>query len=245
MARGPHGVDTVGDMTQAMVVTGASHGIGAATARAAASAGYRLALLARSPDPLDALADELGDVAVPLPCDVTDWEQLSATIDRAEAELGALDAVFANAGVVTHTSFLGDGGAPPEQWRDMVLTNVYGAAVTARAALPALTRTRGHLLLTGSVAGRGIRVGSLYSATKHAVTALAQNIRAECVETGVRVTLVQPGLVDTEMISDEQRTRPMLEAHDVAEAVLYALAQPSRVDVNEIVVRPTGQHPLR
>ncbi len=232
-------------MTKTMVITGASQGIGAATARAAAAAGWRPALLARSPEPLSTLAAELGPDTLALPCDVTDWEQLTAALEQAETELDGIDAVFANAGVVTHTSFLGDDEAPPEQWRDMVLTNVYGAAITARAALPALVRSRGHLLFTGSVAGRGIRVGNLYSATKHAVTALAQNIRAECVETGVRVTLVQPGLVDTDMITDEQRTRPQLDSGDVAEAVLYAVSQPQRVDVNEIVVRPTGQHPLR
>lgn len=232
-------------MTKTMVITGASQGIGAATARAAAAAGWRPALLARSPEPLSTLAAELGPDTLALPCDVTDWEQLTAALEQAETELDGIDAVFANAGVVTHTSFLGDDKAPPEQWRDMVLTNVYGAAITARAALPALVRSRGHLLFTGSVAGRGIRVGNLYSATKHAVTALAQNIRAECVETGVRVTLVQPGLVDTDMITDEQRTRPQLDSGDVAEAVLYAVSQPQRVDVNEIVVRPTGQHPLR
>ncbi|QGK69798.1 SDR family NAD(P)-dependent oxidoreductase [Allosaccharopolyspora coralli] len=232
-------------MTKTMLITGASHGIGAATARAAAAAGWRPVLLARSAEPLSALAAELGPDTLTVPCDVTDWEQLTAALERAETELGGIDAVFANAGVVTHTSFLGDDEAPPEQWRDMVLTNVYGAAITARAALPALVRTRGHLLFTGSVAGRGIRVGNLYSATKHAVTALAQNIRAECVDTGVRVSIVQPGLVDTDMITDEQRSRPQLEASDVAEAVLYAVSQPARVDVNEIVVRPTGQHPLR
>ncbi|TDD55507.1 SDR family oxidoreductase [Saccharopolyspora elongata] len=227
-----------------MLITGASRGIGAATARAAAAAGYRLALLARSADSLAPLVDELGDDALALPCDIADWPALSAAVQRVEDHFGRLDAAFANAGLSMETSFLGNGGADPEQWRDMVLTNVYGAAITARAALPALTRTSGHLLLTGSNAGRGIRPGNLYSATKWAVTGLAQNIRAECVGTGVRVTLVQPGMVETEMTASTQDV-PKLRAEDIANAVLYALRQPPGVDVNEVVIRPVGQDPYR
>jgi NADP-dependent 3-hydroxy acid dehydrogenase YdfG len=123
----------------------------------------------------------------------------------------------------------------------MVLTNVYGAAITARATLPLLAETEGHLVLTGSVAGRHIRTANLYSATKWAVTGLAGSIREEAVGTGVRVTVIQPGLVRTDMISDEQRAKPNLVPDDIARAVLYALEQPPSVDVNEIVVRPTGQ----
>lgn len=223
------------------MITGASRGIGAATARAAAGAGFRLALTARSPETLAVLVDELGPrTALALPCDVTDYASLTATVQRTEDHFGRLDAVFANAGVSMHTSFLGNGGAEPEQWRDMVLTNVYGAAITARAALPALTRTKGHLLLTGSNAGRGIRPGNLYSATKWAVTGMAQNIRAECVDTGVRVTLIQPGMVETEMTADTHNV-PKLHPEDIANAALYALQQPPTVDVNELTIRPTGQ----
>ncbi|MDA3647570.1 SDR family oxidoreductase [Saccharopolyspora indica] len=224
-----------------LMITGASRGIGAATARAAAAAGFRLVLTARSAEALSALVDELGpETALALPCDVTDYASLTETVQRAEDRFGRLDAVFANAGVSQHTSFLGNGGAEPEQWRDMVLTNVYGAAITARAALPALTRTEGHLLLTGSNAGRGIRPGNLYSATKWAVTGMAQNIRAECVGTGVRVTLIQPGMVETEMTADT-RDVPKLTPADIANAALYALQQPPTVDVNELTIRPTGQ----
>ncbi|GAA4618092.1 SDR family oxidoreductase [Saccharopolyspora hordei] len=223
------------------MITGASRGIGAATARAAARAGYRLVLTARSTDALSALVDELGaDTALALPCDVTDLANLTEVVQRAEERFGRLDAVFANAGVSVPTSFLGDGGADPEQWRDMVLTNVYGAAITARVTLPALTRTQGHLLLTGSNAGRNVRPGNLYSATKWAVTGMAQNIRAECVGTGVRVTLIQPGMVETDMTADVPDV-PKLRAEDIANAALYALEQPPSVDVNEIIIRPTGQ----
>ncbi|MBB5152616.1 SDR family oxidoreductase [Saccharopolyspora phatthalungensis] len=228
-----------------MLITGASRGIGAATARAAAADGYRLALLARSAESLSPLVDELGaDTALALPCDITSWPDLSAAVQRVEDRFGRLDAAFANAGMSVPTSFLGNGGAGPEQWREMILTNVYGAAITARAALPALVRTQGHLLLTGSNAGRGIRPGNLYSATKWAVTALAQNIRAECVGTGVRVTLIQPGMVETDMTA-ATRDVPKLRPEDIANAVRYALGQPPGVDVNELTIRPTGQHPER
>ncbi|MCA1189863.1 SDR family NAD(P)-dependent oxidoreductase [Saccharopolyspora sp. 6T] len=236
-----------------LLITGASRGIGAATARAAARAGHRLALLSRSADALAELVRELDTSATPagesrtlaVPCDVTDWDDLSTAVARVEQHFGRLDAAFANAGRSVATSFLGTDGADPADWRDMVLTNVHGTALTARATLPALVRTRGHLLLTGSAAGRGIRPGNLYSATKWAVTGMAQNIRAECVGTGVRVTLLQPGLVETGMNTPEQADRPKLRAADVAEAALYALAQPATVDVNELLIRPTGQHPLR
>lgn len=230
-----------------LLITGASRGIGAAVARRAAAAGYRLVLTARTPGPLETLATELGGDGdsggrvLARPVDVTDWTGLSALVAEVEERFGRLDAVLANAGASVVTSFLGDGGAPPEEWRDLVLTNVYGPALTARATLPALRRTSGHLLLTGSTAGRGVRSGSLYSATKWAVTGLAQAIHAECAGTGVRVTLLQPGLTDTGSIPPHRAHDPKLGPDDVAAAVLYALQQPPHVDVTEIVVRPIGQ----
>jgi NADP-dependent 3-hydroxy acid dehydrogenase YdfG len=222
-----------------LLITGASRGLGEATARRAAAEGYRLALVARKKESLLSLADELGALA--LAADVADWAQISAAVAETERHYGRLDAVFANAGQMVDVSFFGDGGAEPEQWGDMVRTNVLGAAYTARATLPALAVTKGHLVLTGSVAGRHIRRGNLYSATKWAVSGLAGSIREEAVGTGVRVTVIQPGLVDTELISEEQRAKPNLVPDDIARAVLYALQQPPSVDVNEIVVRPTGQ----
>lgn len=225
-----------------LLITGASRGLGAATARRAAAAGYRLALVARSAESLAPLVDELGaDKALALAADVAEWSQISAAVDAALDRFGRLDAAFANAGQMVPVSFFGNGGTEPAQWRDMVLTNVYGAAITARAVLPALARTRGHLILTGSVAGRHIRRANLYSATKWAVTGLAGSIREEAVGTGVRVTLLQPGLVETELIYEEMREKPLLDPDDIARAVCYALDQPPAVDVNEIVVRPTGQ----
>ncbi len=228
-----------------LLITGASRGIGEATARLAASSGYRVALLSRSAQALSTLVDELGpDRAAAWPCDVTDWTNLTTAIAEAEARFGRLDAVFGNAGTNFPTSFRGEDGTDPEQWRELVLTNVLGVALTARAALPVLARTGGHLLFTGSNAGRGARPGSLYSATKWAVTGMAQNIRAECVGTGVRVTLLQPGIVETDMTAGRQDV-PKLRAEDIANAALYALGQPDGVDVNEITIRPTGQDPER
>lgn len=228
-------------------MTGAGRGIGAATARLAAGTGYRVVLAARDAAALAGLAASLGgpDRVLAASCDVRDYEQVAALVARVEREWGRLDVVFANAGVGVVTSFTTDGGAPPAEWSDMVLTNVCGPAFTAKAALPALIRHGGHLVLTGSAAGRGVRPGNLYSATKWAVTGLAQAIRAECVGTGVRVTLVQPGLTDTGGIPPSRAGDPKLAPEDVARAVLYAVGQPPTVDVNEILVRPVGQDPWK
>ena len=165
------------DTSPVLVITGASSGIGAVTARLAASRGWRLVLAARTGRAIEALAAELGGPAVAraVPCDVSDWDQVAALPAVAIDSFGRLDAVFANAGNSTPTSFL-HGTGTPEQWREMVLTNVYGTALTARAVLPHLVATRGHLVITGSVAGLVMVPGQLYSATKWAVTAMARSI---------------------------------------------------------------------
>jgi NADP-dependent 3-hydroxy acid dehydrogenase YdfG len=229
-----------------LVITGASSGIGAATARLAASRGWRVVLAARTRHAIDELAAELGGPAEAraAPCDVSDWDQVEALPALALDAFGRLDAVFANAGCFTATSFL-HGTGTPQQWREMVLTNVYGTALTARAVLPHLTRAHGHLVFTGSVAGRITVPGQLYSATKWAVTAIAQSIRAEVTATGMRVTLIQPGLADAGPTSPDRAGDPKLAPGDVARAVMFALEQPGSVDVNEIVIRPTGQQPHR
>jgi len=121
----------------------------------------------------------------------------------------------------------------------MVLTNVYGAALTLRATIPAVTERRGHLLLTGSVAGRKAGRGSLYSCTKWAVTAMGEAARQELHGTGVRVTLIEPGMVDTPFFDNPGEGR--LQADDIARAVIYAVSQPAHVDVNEMLIRPTAQ----
>jgi len=220
------------------LITGASSGIGAATARRAADAGYRLVLGARSVDKLETLAEELGgeERALARRCDVTVWDDLGALVASAFDAYGQLDVAMANAGFGAERSFL---GSDPDHWREMVLTNVYGAALTVRATLPALKETRGHLLLTGSVAGRRVIAGSLYSCTKWAVTAMAEAVRQELDGTGVRVTLIEPGMTDTPFF-DEQPA-DALSADDIARAVMYAVGEPPHVDVNEILVRPTAQ----
>lgn len=225
-----------------LLITGASRGLGAATARLAVESGYRLALLSRQAESVAPLAAEFGeDRAMAVGADVGEWAEVSAAVERVLERYGRLDAVFANAGVSLDVSFFGTGGAEPAQWHDMVRTNVLGPALTARAVLPALAQRQGHLVITGSVAGRYPRKGNLYSATKWAVSGLAASIREEAVGTGVRVTLIQPGLVETGMISDEQRKKPRMVPEDIGRAVLYALGQPPTVDVNEIVLRPSGQ----
>jgi NADP-dependent 3-hydroxy acid dehydrogenase YdfG len=220
------------------LITGASSGIGAATARAAAAAGYRMVLAARSADRLADLAAELGGAerALPVHCDVTEWEQQEAMVQTALDHFGRLDVAFANAGFGAARGFLKES---PEHWRSMVLTNVYGAALTIRATLPALEQAQGHLLLTGSVAGRRVLAGSLYSATKWAVTAMGEAARQELNETGDRVTLIEPGMVDTPFFDNPVSNA--LQPEDVARAVMYAVSQPPHVDVNEILVRPTAQ----
>jgi len=221
------------------VITGASTGIGAATARAAAQAGYRLVLAARSEEKLEALAGELGgaDRAIAVRCDVTEWEDNERLFARTTEAFGRVDVVFANAGFGAARGWLEE---TPEHWRSMVLTNVLGPAYTARAAIPALKETSGHLLLTSSVAGRRALPGSLYSSTKHAVTAMAESLRLDLNDTGIRVTSVEPGMVDTPFFENKPSIRA-LDSEDIANAVMYAVQQPPHVDVNEILIRPTAQ----
>jgi NADP-dependent 3-hydroxy acid dehydrogenase YdfG len=226
------------DDDKVFLITGASTGIGAATARQAVEAGFRVVLAARSADKLEALAGELGgeERALPVACDVTDWEQQEALARRALERFGGLDVVFANAGFGAKRSFLGDS---PEHWREMVLTNVLGVAYTIRATLPSLRERAGHVVITSSVAGRRALQGSLYSATKHAVTAMGEALRQDVNGTGMRVTLIEPGMVDTPFFDNPGGGR--LRADDVARVVMFAVAQPPHVDVNEILVRPTAQ----
>jgi len=222
------------------LITGASTGIGAATARRAAQAGHRVVLAARSADKLQALAGELGgpERALAVACDVTEWEQQQAMVASALDAFGQLDVVFANAGFGARRGFLEES---PEFWKSMVLTNVYGAALTIRATIERLRESRGHLLLTGSVAGRVALPGSLYSCTKWAVTAMAQAARQELDDSsGVRVTLIEPGMVATPFFENDVSAWA-LPADAVADAVMYAVSRPSTVDVSDIMVRPILQ----
>jgi NADP-dependent 3-hydroxy acid dehydrogenase YdfG len=216
------------------LITGASSGIGEATARHAAAAGYRVVLAARSAEKLEALAGKLGGLAVT--CDVTEWADQEALVEHTLAEYGRIDIAFANAGFGGKRGFKAD---TPEFWRAMVLTNVYGVALTIRACMDALVEAKGHLILTSSLAGRRSLPGSLYSATKFAVTSMGESARLELNGTGVRVTLIEPGMVDTPFF--DERPVGMLEPDDIARAVMFAVSQPPHVDVNEILIRPTNQ----
>jgi len=233
---------TTSDNNRVLLITGASTGIGRATAVQAVSEGWRVVLAARSAEKLAALEAELGaERALAVPCDVAEWAQQEAMVRKTIERFGRIDAVFANAGFSKGSSFI-DGEHQPDEWRDMVLTNLFGAAATARLTLPELVKTKGHFLVTGSVLGRVTSVRNLYAATKWGVTGMAQAIRNEVAGLGVRVTLVEPGIVDTPFWEGLQKpAAPELLSEDVARAVLFALSQPPHVDVSEIIIRPTGQ----
>jgi NADP-dependent 3-hydroxy acid dehydrogenase YdfG len=184
-----------------LLITGARTGSGAATARHAAEAGWRLVLAARSEDKLDSLASELGGDprAIAVRCDVTSWDDQEALVAAALDAFGQVDAVFANAGFGAARGFLNES---PEHWKSMVDTNVTGLAYTIRATLPHLKeRGTGHYVITSSVAGRRALPGSLYAATKHAATAIGEGLRQELrgddATRAIRVTLIEPGMVDT------------------------------------------------
>ncbi len=228
-----------------LLITGASSGIGAQMARRAAEAGYRLVLGARREEPLVALAAELGgeDRALAVRSDVTDWDDVQELARTATERFGRLDAVAANAGFGAQRGFLEES---PEHWRSMVLTNVLGVALTIRATLPILLDAKaGHYLITGSVAGRRALPGSLYSSTKWAVSGMAESLRQELRQihenNSIRVTLLAPGMVDTDFFENRPGTERALADDDIARAALWALEQPDGVDVNEILIRPSAQ----
>jgi NADP-dependent 3-hydroxy acid dehydrogenase YdfG len=229
--------------SRTVLITGASTGIGAATAKRLLERGDRLVLAARREEPLRELADDLGggDAVMTKTCDVGEWDQVQDLANAAVERFGGLDVVFANAGFGASRGFLEES---PEHWRSMVLTNVLGVAHTIRATLPGmLDRGTGHYVITSSVAGRRALPGSLYSATKWAATAMGEALRQELRQMHdndrIRVTLIEPGMVDTPFF--DNRPSKALEPDDIAEAVLYAVSQPERVDVNEILIRPSTQ----
>jgi NADP-dependent 3-hydroxy acid dehydrogenase YdfG len=244
-----------GDLTnQVVAVTGASSGIGEATALACAEAGAAVALAARRTDRIESLAARIvegGGRAITVRTDVGEESQARAFVQRAHAELGRLDVLVNNAGVM----LLGPiADAPTEEWRQMIHANVFGVLYCTHAALPLMAEQgSGHVVNVSSVAGRVARAGSgVYNLTKHGVGAFSEALRQECVPLGVRVTLIEPGAVATEL-SGHNRPEVLeqihkrfagvtpLRAEDIAGAVLYAIAQPANVSVNELLVRPSGQ----
>jgi NADP-dependent 3-hydroxy acid dehydrogenase YdfG len=222
-----------------LVITGASTGIGAATARRAVEFGQRVVLAARSEDKLQALAQELGgdEKAIAVRCDVTSWDDQQALVETALERFGRMDSYFANAGFGAKRGFLEES---VEHWKAMIDTNVLGCALSIRASLGHFKKNNsGHLVLTSSVAGRRVLPGSLYSATKHAVTAMGEALRQEIADTDIKMTLIEPGSVDTPFF--DNRPSGALEADDIARAVMFALTQPPHVDVNELLIRPIHQ----
>ena len=222
-----------------LVITGASTGIGAATARRAVEFGHRVVLAARSEDKLQALAEELGgdERAIAVRCDVTSWDDQQALVETTLDRFGRMDSYFANAGFGAARGFLEES---VEHWKAMIDTNVFGCALSIRASLGHFKKhNSGHLILTSSIAGRRALPGSLYSATKYAVTAMGEALRQETADNDIKMTLIEPGAVDTPFF--DNRPSGALEADDIARAVMFALTQPPHVDVNEMLIRPIHQ----
>jgi NADP-dependent 3-hydroxy acid dehydrogenase YdfG len=242
------------------LVTGASSGIGAATAVALASQGAAVALAARRKGRLDRLADEIrgrGGTALVLESDVTDESQAIDVVERTVAELGRLDTLVNNAGVM----LLGPvEGAPVSEWQRMVELNLLGLLYCAHAALPHLLRAAedgprqvADMVNISSVAGRVPRLGSgVYNLTKHGVGAFSESLRQEVTRRHVRISLVEPGATSTELaghnrpeVLETLRTRfagmERMESEDIADAVSYIVTRPRHVAINEILIRPTEQ----
>ena len=223
-------------MTKTLFLTGASSGIGAATARAAAKAGWNIGLFARSEDKLNDLADEIGDQALVLVGDATDYDAQKQAIDKLADHFGQVDAAFANAG--RGTSSAGTENGDPQDWKAMVDLNIMGALYTAHAAMPHLRKTTGQYVVTGSAAGRRHIQGSIYGATKWFIHGYAGNLADEMAEWGGRCMVVSPGMVDTAFFDEAKPDK--LQPKDVADAVMHALEAPARAAVREIHLMPTG-----
>jgi NADP-dependent 3-hydroxy acid dehydrogenase YdfG len=226
------------------LITGAATGIGAETARSLLTDGHRLVLTGRTAATLDALVKELdaGDSVRAEVGDTTDPADVRRAVEAAIDAYGRLDNVVANAGFTSRgTLETGD----PDEWRAMLLTNVLGPAVLVQAALPALRESRGRIVIVGSVAGIRNSAGNMYQVTKWASRALAENVRLMVTADGIGVTLIAPGRVDTPFWLGQGRSGPpegpVLQPATIADAIRWALSQPAGVDVNSLVIRPTGQ----
>lgn len=221
--------------TRTLFITGASSGIGAATARLAVAQGWHVALFARSRDKLESLAEELGDKAMVLPGDVTQLENLESAMAEAVSRTGGLDAVYANAGM--GLSAAGTDAGDPDEWERMIGVNVLGVLWTVKAAMPHLKKRAGHLVLTGSAAGRRHISGSVYGASKWFVHGYGGNLSEEMKSFGGRCTIIAPGMVDTPFFDEPKPDK--LQPEDVARAALYALESDARCAVNEVFLMPT------
>ncbi|SFG19752.1 SDR family oxidoreductase [Sulfitobacter dubius] len=222
-------------MTKTLFLTGASSGIGAATARAAAKAGWNIGLFARSEDRLKDLAAEIGDQALVLVGDATDYDAQKQALDKLTDHFGGVDAAFANAG--RGTSPAGTENGDPQDWKAMVDLNIMGALYTAHAAMPHLRKSTGQYVVTGSAAGRVHIQGSIYGATKWFIHGFAGNLAEEMAEWGGRCMVVSPGMVDTAFFDEAKPEK--LHPEDVAAAVMHALEAPARASIREIHLMPT------
>ncbi|SER58609.1 NADP-dependent 3-hydroxy acid dehydrogenase YdfG [Tranquillimonas rosea] len=221
-------------MAKTLFITGASTGIGAATARTAAAAGWNVALMARSADKLDALAAGIGDQALAVPGDVTDLSSVEDAVTETVKRFGGIDAAFANAGKGLDRPGTVEGD--PQEWRTLVDINIMGVLYAARATLPELKKTKGTLVLTGSAAGKRHISGSIYGATKWFVHGYAGNMAEEMREWGGRCSVIAPGMVDTPFFDDGAPDK--LQPQDVADAVMHAIAAPERAAIREIHLMP-------
>jgi NADP-dependent 3-hydroxy acid dehydrogenase YdfG len=247
---------TEGLQSKVCVVTGASSGIGEATALRLGKAGASVALVARREDRLEALAKQIegdGGKALPIKSDITAEDQARAAIEKAQSEFGRLDVLVNNAGVM----LLGPiQGADTAEWRRMMDVNVMGLLYCTYYALPIMRdQGGGHFVNVSSVAGRTANLGSgVYNATKWAVGAFSESLRQEVLHLNVRVTIIEPGMVATELADHttsemakqaiermRAEMKSPLQAENIAESIFYAVSQPSHVNVNEILVRPTEQ----
>ena len=236
-------------MSPVAVITGASSGIGEATARALAAGGHRVALMARRADRLEALAAELGDAAIAVEADVTDRDSLVAAAERVQRELGGADVLVNNAGVMLLAPF---SSAQREEHRRMVETNLLGALTATEVFLDQLRDGGGDIVNISSVAGRKARPGnSVYAATKWGMNGWSEALRQE-LQPDVRVIVIEPGAVATELpdhITDaatKERVERMYDdvaitAQDIAEVIAFAVTRPRSVSLNEILIRPTAQ----
>ncbi|WP_430378815.1 SDR family oxidoreductase [Streptomyces sp. B1-3] len=223
-----------------VLITGGTSGIGAHTARLLLDRGHRVAVTGRDEGKLKAFLDEAGqpDRLLGLVADAADWQATEAAVTRTVEHFGALDAAVANAGFMSGDSI---GAGDPTSWAPMVLTNVLGPALLAHATLPHLEATGGRLVLIGSVAGLKNSPANLYSATKWATTGLAENLRLHVTTRGIGVTLVNPGMIDTPFWQGAGVPPFALSPQPIAEAICFALDQPTGVDLNTLTVRPMGQ----
>ncbi len=235
-----------------VLITGASAGIGAACARAFAREGARLVLAARRTERLQALAEELGAECHLIALDVRDGEAVASTLAALPAEWAEVDVLVNNAGLGRGMEKLQEGTMA--DWDEMIDTNVKGLLYTTRALTPGMVaRGRGHVVNIGSVAGHEVYPGgAVYCATKHAVGAITRGLRMDLLGTGVRVSTVDPGMVETEFSvvrfkGDEERARRVyagmtpLTPDDIADAVLWCATRPPHVNIDEIILKPTDQ----